>query len=263
MKIEYAARVEIGRRETNDDRVLADGQVLDRTARSGRVALPAVFALCDGCGGYDGGGIAAQTVLETLSREAAESLKDESGISRAMDRCLQAVLEKKSEMPSYAKMCTTIAGCVFGENAIAFFHSGDSRIYRFDRWGSAKMTVDHSAVRQMVDMGMITEEEALIHPNRNVITQCIGIECPPPEIYISGASIAPGEKYLLCSDGFWESVSAEQAEEILSRNISLAEMADALVEEALLQGSDDNTSVCICAAGGDAAVTDSKPYVLE
>ena len=153
MKIQYAARVDIGPKETNDDRVLIDRQILDMTAGSGELSLPAVVAVCDGCGGYDGGGIAAQTVLETLSLEQPEALEDTGYLAQVLEACETAVSAKKEEMPSYSKMCTTVAGCVFLEDSTVIFHSGDSRIYRYDGWGLARMTTDHSAVREMVDMG--------------------------------------------------------------------------------------------------------------
>lgn len=263
MKIDYAARVEIGPKETNDDRVLIDGQILDMTSRAGELVVPAIAVVCDGCGGYDGGGIAAQTVLELLSYESPETLEDTNYLAQVLDNCTQAVFEKKAAMPSYSKMCTTVAGCVFLNNSIVLFHSGDSRVYRYDGWGLARMTVDHSAVRQMIDMGQITEEEALTSPNRNVITRCIGASCPPPEIYVANTAIAAGEKFLLCSDGLWESVSTEQIKEILSRDIPIDEMVNLLVETALNQGSDDNISVCICAARGSIAIAEDKPFVLE
>lgn len=263
MKIDYAARVEIGTKETNDDRVLIDGKILDMTSCDGELMLPTIAAVCDGCGGYDGGGIAAQTVLEFLSYETPDSLEDTNYLAQVLDNCTQAVFEKKVEMPSYSKMCTTVAGCVFLSKSIVLFHSGDSRVYRYDGWGLARMTIDHSAVQQMIDMGQITEEEALTSPNRNVITRCIGASCPPPEIYVANTAIAPGEKFLLCSDGLWESVPAEQIKGILARDIPLDEMVDILVETALNQGSDDNISVCICAARGNATITESKPFVLE
>ena len=263
MKIDFAARVEIGTRETNDDRVLIDGQILDMSSHNGELLLPAIAVVCDGCGGYDGGGIAAQTVLEFLSYETPESLEDTNYLSQVLDNCTQTVFEKKVEMPSYSKMCTTIAGCIFLNNSIILFHSGDSRVYRYDGWALARMTVDHSAVQQMIDMGQITEEEALTSPNRNVITRCIGAACPPPEIYVSNTTIAPGEKFLLCSDGLCESVPAEQIKDILSRDIPIDDMVDVLVENALNQGSDDNISVCICAARGSKIISESKPFVLE
>lgn len=263
MEIDYAARVEISTKETNDDRVLIDHQILDVASLSGQITLPAIAVVCDGCGGYDGGGIAAQTVLETLSRETPALMKDPAYLSHALEMCAQAVLKKKDEIPLYSKMCTTVAGCAFFTDSITLFHAGDSRVYRYDGWNLAKMTVDHSAVQQMVDMGRISEEEALTSPNRNVITRCIGTDCLPPEIYIANVPIAPGEKFLLCSDGLWESVSTEQMKEILSRNVSLAEIVDTLIETALSQGSEDNISVCICAARGNTAIPLTEPFVLE
>ena len=149
MEIDYAARVEIGTKESNDDRVLIDGQILDMTSRDGVLVLPAIAVVCDGCGGYDGGGIAAQTVLEFLSYEIPESLEDTNYLSQVLNNCTQAVFEKKAEMPSYSKMCTTVVGCVFLSNSIVLFHSGDSRVYRYDGWGLARMTVDHSVVQQL------------------------------------------------------------------------------------------------------------------
>lgn len=263
MKIEYAARVEIGVRETNDDRVLIDGHILDMTSMDGELTLPTMAAVCDGCGGYEGGGIAAQTVLERLSCELPESLEDTGYLGQVLDECSKAVYEKKLEMPSYSKMCTTIAGCLFLEDSTILFHSGDSRVYRYDGIGLARMTIDHSVVQAMIDMGQITEEEALTNPRRNLITRCIGASGLPPEIYVSNVAIASGEKYLLCTDGFWESVAAEQIIEILSRDIPLSAMADALVEAAYQQGSEDNISVCICAAGGKAMTVKNEPFVLE
>lgn len=263
MKIDYAAKVEIGKKETNDDRVLIDGKILDMASSNGELTLPSIAVVCDGCGGYDGGGIAAQTVLELLSNESPNSLININYLAQVLENCTRAVFEKKKDMPFYSKMCTTIAGCVFQNNSIIIFHSGDSRVYRYDGWGLAEMTIDHSVVQQMVNLGQITEEEALVSPNRNVITRCIGVSCPPPEIYVSNTAIAPGEKFILCSDGLWESVSAKQIKDILSRNITLDRMTDLLVETALNQDSEDNISVCICAAYGNTIKKKNKPFILE
>lgn len=251
MKMDFAARVDIGKKETNDDRAFAAGMMLETGACSGRIGIPSVVTVCDGCGGYAGGYIAAQTVLERLSREAPGRLSDPAVLARVLDDCQAAVLEKKKEMPHFAEMCTTIAGCVFCSDNTLFFHAGDSRVYRYDRWGIAKMTRDHSVIQTMIDLGEITPEEAKEHPRRNVISRCIGFEGEPPEIYSSGVPAAPGEKYLFCSDGLWESVGDAQLEAMLGRDIPLRQMADELVQTALAQGSDDNISVCICAVRDD------------
>lgn len=263
MKIEFAARVDIGTKETNDDRVLIDGHILDMNAHNGTVNLPSIAIVCDGCGGYKGGGIAAHTVLEFMSFEEAGLLANTTYLSEVLDNCQRVVNEKKNEMPHFSEMCTTIAGCVFCEDSTIIFHSGDSRVYRHDKWGIARMTADHSVVQDLIDMGDITPEEALVHPKRNVITRCIGIDGRPPEIYVSRAPIGPEEKYLLCSDGLWESVSDVEIKTILDSGMPLQQMVDTLIEKALRQGSDDNISVCICAGEGKAEIVEKKPFILD
>lgn len=263
MKLDFAARVDIGPKQTNDDRVLVGGEILDRRSFAGSVETPTVMGVCDGVGGYAGGGIAAQSVWELFLAEDPETLADAEHLARVLHRCEEIVQDKKTAMPEYSAMCTTIAGCAFCDNAIAFFHSGDSRIYRHDSWGLAKMTKDHSIVQEMVDMGEITPEEALVHPRRNIISRCIGAGGPAPEIYISGKPVNPGEKYLFCSDGLWECVKDDEIKEVLDSDMPLAQMVDVLVEKALSNGSDDNTSVCICSVQGAVNKVEIKPFVLD
>lgn len=263
MIIDYAASVDIGTKETNDDRVFVDGKILDMCTVSGSIAIPSVVAICDGCGGYLGGNIAAQTVLELLSYENPRDLSDTTYLVQVLDNCQRSVMEMKTEMPHFSEMCTTVAGCVFCNDRILIFHSGDSRVYRHDRWGMARMTKDHSVVQELIDMGEITPEEATIHPKRNVISRCIGIEGQPPEIYISNTSINPGEKYLLCSDGLWEYVSESRIRDMLDSDKPLDQIVNELVQLALSQGSDDNISVCICSGQGEVDSHENKPFILD
>jgi len=261
--IDYAAQVDIGKKEANDDRALVDGIIVDSNYIEGTVDVPAVVAVCDGCGGYQGGNIAAELVLDTLRKESPPLLTDTSYLSHVLSQCQQLVLEKKREMPTYSDMCTTVAGCIFTESSIIVFHSGDSRVYRCDEWGIAKMTRDHSIVQDMIDMGEILPEDALHHPKRNVISRCIGIDGPSPEIYVSNTPIYPGEKYVLCSDGLWEAVDEKLIKEALDKSCSLKETADNLVQLALKNGSEDNISIIICSREGSLAHDDSEPYILD
>lgn len=263
MIIEVAAGVDIGNKEANDDRVLVNGQILDASIYAGKVYTPAVAAVCDGCGGYKGGDIAAQTVLEFLAAEDATALSDSTYLSKVLDDCQKTIIKKKKDMSQFAEMCTTIAGCVFCDNNIVIFHSGDSRVYRHDKWGIARMTRDHSVVQEMIDIGEITPEEALKHPKRNIISRCIGIEGRPPEIYVSASPIHPGEKFLLCSDGLWESVSDYEISCMLKMNCPLQEMVDALILKALDQNADDNISVCICSLPGNSYIEEKRPFILD
>ena len=263
MKIDFAVKVDIGPKESNDDRVTVFGENLTVNGTCGCVETPAVAVVCDGCGGYDGGYIAAETVLDVLSSESPQSLTDDRYLAEVLTKCQQKVLDKKIEMPHFSEMCTTVAGCVFSEDKIVFFHSGDSRIYRFDGQYLAKMTRDHSVVQSLVDMGQITPEEALSHPNRNIIDRCIGIDSLPPEIYVSNNPLNNGEMYLLCSDGLWESVRDDEIKAILTADTTIEEKTAQLMDRALKQGANDNISVCICASQGKIEKIESKPFILD
>lgn len=255
MKLCFAGRVEKGHRKTNDDRALLCGEILDMNAFAGdgdAPALetvcdaPALAAVCDGCGGYSGGGFAAQSVLETLAAVPPEALLEEEALTVQLERAAMAVRHRQQELPQFSKMCTTVAGCVFGEERTMIFHAGDSRVYRFDGTYFTQMTQDHSEVQMLVDMGALTPDLARTAPNRHVIQRCIGLDCPPPQIYCSGTPIHKGETYLLCSDGLWEVLTEEDITAVLCKEQTLAAMADELVELALAKGSDDNITVCIC-----------------
>ncbi len=263
MKIEFACRVEQGVREYNDDRALILNTVLDSGTLCGEGEPPAVAAVCDGCGGYVGGGVAAETVLFVLTQALPETLADPERLSEVLEAAKRTVYEKKREMPRFSEMCTTVAGCVFREDGTIIFHAGDSRVYRYDGYSLARMTVDHSAVQSMVDAGRLSPEESRTNPQRNVISRCIGIDCLPPEIYISNSPIMPGETFLMCSDGLWECMEDEEIKRLLDQGGTPADQADRLVDYALQARSDDNISVCICARRGDARVMERHPFVLD
>jgi len=263
MKINYSVIVDIGLKETNDDRALIADNIVNMSTDSGTIESPGLAVVCDGCGGYAGGNIAAQTVLETINCEKVDELLDENYLASVLRKCKDNVFLKKEELPEFSAMCTTIVGCIFGEEKNLIFHSGDSRAYRFDGTYIAQMTIDHSAVQDMVEIGEITEAEAMINPRRNVITRCIGFDCLPPDIYVSNCPMSPGEMYLLCTDGLWECVRTEQIVEILLRDSLLEDKAKDLVELALANGSDDNITVCICARDGEQIAKETTPFVLD
>ncbi len=263
MKIDFAVRVDKGPKLSNDDRALAGGVIYENGTYSGTVEAPTLFTVCDGCGGYDGGYLAAETVLRTLASASASELSDEAKLKERLEECKARVYEKKALMPQYKLMCTTVVGCVFADNKTALFHAGDSRLYRYDKWGLSKMTVDHSAVQALVNMGHITAEEAREHPSRNIINRCIGAECPSPDTVIMDGAAAVGEKYLFCSDGLWEYVTEADMEALLGSNISLTEAVDTLVEKAKANGADDNITACLCTVQGTEQATESKAFVLD
>ena len=265
MEIEFACRVEQGIREYNDDRALILGRILDRESYHGTGGVPSAVAVCDGCGGYAGGGTAAETVLSVLSKAPPDILAAPERLEEALEAARWAMCEKKRELPQFSEMCTTVAGCVFREDSTIIFHAGDSRVYRYDGVSLAQMTVDHSIVQSMVDAGRLTVEESQASPQRNIINRCIGVDCPPPEIYISNSPIMPGEVFLLCSDGFWECFRSGEIKRLLSQGGDPAQQVERLVDCALQAGSDDNITVCLCVCRGNAVANaeEKMPFVLD
>ena len=266
MKLELACRVAQGVRGSCDDRALLLGKILDQDSHSGEGDAPLIAVVCDGCGGYAGGGTAAETVLSALSQAPLETLADPGGLVEALEGARRAVEGKKRELPQLSEMCTTVAGCVFLEDRTFVFHAGDSRVYRYDGTSLARMTVDHSAVQSMVDAGRMSAEDGRKSPQRKIITRCIGMDCPPPEIYVSQSPVLPGEVFLLCSDGLWECMPDEELKGLLSQGGAPAGQVERLVDYALQAGSDDNITACLCARrGGDMAAeaTAEEPFVLD
>ena len=263
MKLEFACEVNIGPRPTNDDRAMILGEILDQRFLEGEAQTPAAAVVCDGCGGYAGGGTAAQTVLEVLRAGGPGIFESADALANLLEKAQRELMRKKAEVPALREMCTTVAGCLFLEKSLIVFHSGDSRIYRFDGSHLARMTVDHSVVQEMVDLGMIREDEALTHPRRNVITRCLGIECQPPEIRSSSGPIRPGEIFLLCSDGLWEALTPAAIRQILASPQSLGEKARALVRAAAENGSADNITACLCSCPGGEPAREEEPFILD
>lgn len=262
--LEFGCAVSKGIRDTNDDRCLMLGRIFDEDSGCGSAEIPALAVVCDGCGGYAGGGIAAATVLEVLNQSLHHSLAEPEALASALASARDAVFARKELDPSLSRMCTTIAGCLFREDGILIFHAGDSRVYRCDGYGLTRMTLDHSVVQEMVTLGRLTEEEARTNSRRNVITRCIGVDCLSPDIYVSRAPIAPGEVYLLCSDGLWEYVQEEQMLPVLATAAENPELAArTLVDLALAQGSNDNITVCLCVCPGSLSLPESTPFILD
>lgn len=121
---------------------------------------------------------------------------------------------------------------------------GDSRGYRLREGKLTQLTLDHSAVQELIEAGSITEAEARIHPQRNLITRALGAggnSAPDAQFH----ELVPGDRYLLCSDGLTGEVDPEGIESILRQHPERSEALTRLVEAALASGGRDNISVVI------------------
>ncbi len=207
-----------------------------------------LFFVADGMGGHAGGDIASaitsQRVALTDSKydtveEAIESLK--AGVIEANSMLTGTVVEH----PELQGMGTTFSGLLVHGSQIITAHIGDSRIYRMRSGQVEQITKDHTFVQKLVDLGRITEEEALVHPRRSVLMRVLGDVQGDPELDIALYDALPGDRWMVCSDGLSGVVPDDVMANILASSVPTEEAAELLVGEALEYGAPDNVTVVI------------------
>ncbi|MFY9329431.1 MAG: Stp1/IreP family PP2C-type Ser/Thr phosphatase [Georgfuchsia sp.] len=217
-----------------------------------------VAILADGMGGYNAGEIASGMTTTLLASELARAFAEkppyekDASASRAAT-ALQAEIAKTNgavyqaaqSQPQYAGMGTTLVAAVFHDNRVTVAHIGDSRLYRLRGGELSQVTRDHSLLQEQIDSGLITPEQARVSQNRNLVTRALGID-PQVEAEIHEYDVAPGDIYLLCSDGLNDMVSDDEIGmtlQMLAANLELC--ATQLVQMANDNGGRDNVSVIL------------------
>ena len=144
----------------------------------------------------------------------------------------------------YSGMGTTIAVLWLGQDKAYVSHVGDSRIYQLTDGTLTQLTSDHSFVAELIKNGSITEEEAKIHPQRNVLTRALGTQ-GRLDFEANSFPVHPGDIFLLCSDGLTAIVGEKNIKEILISDQEPQIIADQLVEKANEDGGTDNITVIV------------------
>ena len=224
-----------------------------------------VWIVADGMGGHPAGDVAAQTAVAVATqrvRERAPWLHDHPNgaaefmtdvVTSANRRIHDLMLEK----PSLRGMGTTFVALAIMPTAMRIAHIahlGDSRAYRYRAGQLTQLTRDHTLVQQLVQRGLIDEATALIHPERHVLTNGLGMgRDMQPEL--TSIPVAPQDLFILCSDGLTKMLEDAAIAAILSRASDDPHRAcHDLIEEALNRGGEDNVTV-IVVAWGPSAVT--------
>ena len=187
--------------------------------------------VCDGMGGGPGGKIASSIAVEVIKQSVLESSHHfqsrEEALKTAVDRAHDALLRKMQEVPALRGMGTTIAALYINYESAVVLHIGDSRIYKLRDGSKMYRTQDHSMVGDMVRSGTLTEEQARLSAQANIITRAIGIEgkCIP---VFDEIPFEKGDRFVLCSDGIWGAMPESQLIKNLSERRSLANIVESL-----------------------------------
>jgi len=218
-----------------------------------------LFVVADGMGGHRGGATASRVAAETIGEvfqanhtDAADLLFD--AITAANERVHQTSIEE----PELRGMGTTVVCMLFDRDGRVWVaHVGDSRAYRLHGDGIEQITQDHSVVGEMVRRGLITPQEAELHPRRNEILRSVGVEAEV-EIDVAQVVSAPGDHYLLCSDGLTGMLGDDEIADVVQQNEPEA-AAERLVAMANARGGRDNITVQVLALPGARYDASARP----
>lgn len=205
-----------------------------------------LWAVADGAGGHGSGDVASHAIAEALAGipdglSAAELLAQLRLRLTAVHAELQAEAERRG--PGKLLASTVVVLLARGGH-FACLWAGDSRIYMLRGGTFSRVTRDHSLVQELVDAGTLSEEEAEAHPQANVITRAIGGHGELALDKLSGR-VAPGDRFLLCSDGLFKAVPEAE----IAACLAAGHGANDLINLALERGARDNVTAIVVDIG--------------
>lgn len=206
-----------------------------------------VLVVCDGMGGQAAGDVASKlavTIIESILTDNTFSSPEEA-IKSSIMAANRGVLNKTVQDPKLEGMGATCVMLIIKDGLAYCGWVGDSRIYYITGNSIRQISHDQSYVQQLVDAGQISEEEAASHPQKNEITNCIGLpEMTAPQTLEEPIKPEPGGIFLLCTDGLSGMVSDQMMTKVASdSSMSLQQRANRLVQLANDAGGLDNITV--------------------
>ena len=190
-----------------------------------------LVVVCDGMGGGPGGEIASQIAVQSVAEyfNTLEHKEDYSAMMKHAIECAhEAVLQKAEEEPSLRGMGTTIVAILFNDTISIIGHVGDSRLYQFRRGRKIFRTNDHSVVGEMVRNKTISEEQARLSGQSNVITRALGGKCKELSEVVE-RPYEKGDRFILCTDGIWGALPEPELIKACTRTPSISGTVDGLV----------------------------------
>lgn len=210
-----------------------------------------LYVVCDGMGGQAAGQVAsAMAVQKTIAEYyGAQPTTLQAGLEWAIRSANAAVHDQASRTPGQGGMGTTLVAALVVGNAALIANVGDSRAYLVRNDQARQITRDHSLVAEALSSGVLTEEDARTHPNRGVITRCIGAHADI-QIDFFQESLQPGDALVLCTDGLTGVVSDAEIGPSAGRNAPQVAVAR-LIDLARQRHTSDNVStIVLLMAGG-------------
>ena len=243
--MEYFGLTDKGRvRPTNQDIFQIEAREDNRTA---------LLVVCDGMGGANAGNVASRFAAQSFIESAGDALSgtlDETArqnlLTQALKQANETVFSLAGRQPEFRGMGTTLVAALIQGDCATVINVGDSRAYHFSAHGVDLITHDHSIVAYMVERGELTQEQAKLHPGKNVITRAVGTE-PEVEGDIFTCRLRRDECILLCSDGLSNEMADQEMLFEVVHGLSKSDCCQRLLHIAKNRGAPDNVTVTLAA----------------
>lgn len=206
-----------------------------------------LWAVADGAGGYGSGDVAAAAIAEALARLPEGLSLDDlvAQVHRSIGAVHDALQDHAGPHGTGRILASTVIVLLAHGERVQCLWAGDSRAYLLRAGVLTRLTRDHSLVQALVDQGLLDPESALQHPQSHIVTRAVGAG-GPLELDEVSARAAPGDLYLLCSDGLYGALSESEIVHCLATGGG----AEELVHAAVAAGARDNvTAVTVRAVG--------------
>jgi protein phosphatase len=233
MKLRWGATTDVGMvRQQNEDAFHAEENL---------------YIVADGMGGHNAGEVASALAVSTVRSGARMGIRTADQFRELVQQANTAIYTASLDDSTQSGMGTTLTGVAVipgEEPRILIANVGDSRTYLFRSGALTRLSVDHSYVQELVNEGIITPEEARVHPRRNIVTRAMGID-RTVQVDVFSHLVRTGDRLVLCSDGLVDEVADIDIARVLTEHSDPQDTAEALVLVANAQGGRDNTTVIV------------------
>jgi serine/threonine protein phosphatase PrpC len=245
LPISFSYGTDVGKvRDHNEDWVEVQDPADSDARRKGRL-----FIVADGMGGYQAGEVASRLAAETVKREyyADPSEDPTARLRKAVQSANDAVYRSARSDRAHAGMGTTVVVAALVGRKAYIASVGDSRAYVVHQNGISQITQDHSFVGEQIRAGLLTKEQARVHPQRNVITRALGSQAAIQVDTFEG-DLSDGDILVLCTDGLTGHVLDERIHDTVIQ-LPPQPAVHRLIEMANEDGGTDNISTIVLRIG--------------
>jgi PPM family protein phosphatase len=211
-----------------------------------------LFIVADGMGGHHDGEKASAMVARTIATQVTNNIYlpllagDSTAERPSLTETLISAVQKANAdvMVKVPEGGTTLSATTIIGDLAYIVHVGDSRVYLITKDGAEQITRDHSLVQRLKELDQLTDEEALDHPQRNVLYRALG-QSEQLEVDAITRRLPPNSRLLLCSDGLWNQVTDKEIGEITMSHDNPQQACDKLVALANTRGGTDNITAIL------------------